>query len=522
MTKVTPDPRYPMSMTELPPGWLIAYVGDVISDVSPGFASGKHNAEGRGVPHLRPMNISRDGEIDLVQIKSVARDTDGRRLQVGDVLFNNTNSPTLIGKTAVMRASGEFAFSNHMTRLRPPDGIVPRFLAKQLHYLWMSGYFLHRCTHHVNQASIASKTLAQTVPILIAPTDEQERIADAIDELLTDLDAGVAALERVQRNLERYRASVLKAAVEGKLTEDWRAEHSDVEPADEQLKRILVERRERWEADQLAKYKAKGKTPPRDWKSRYKEPAAPNTANLPALLDGWTWTTVSQCSHNVQYGTSARCSQDESGVPVLRMGNIRSDGGLDLSALKYLPQSHDDLLALLLQQGDLLFNRTNSAELVGKTAVYDGLPKRCSFASYLIRVQVLPGVRPHYVAACLNSGFGRQWIKTVVNQTVGQANVNGTKLSGFTFPLPPEAEQDEIVSLIDEIDSAITAVGISTEKQERRATRLRQSILKRAFEGKLVPQDPNDEPASVLLARIQQEREAQAAQAKATKRRGGS
>ena len=134
------------------------------------------------------------------------------------------------------------------------------------------------------------------LPVPVAPSAEQYRIADALDELFSDLDAGVAALERVREKLKLYRASVLKAAVEGALTAEWRAQHPYTEPASELLKRILTERRRRWEEDQLAKFKAKGQEPPKNWKAKYKEPVAPDTTNLPPLPEGWCWVTLNEAA----------------------------------------------------------------------------------------------------------------------------------------------------------------------------------------------------------------------------------
>jgi len=183
--------RYPFAQITPPLNWSLVALGDISADVSPGFASGKHNSDGTGIPHLRPMNVDRDGHIDLNVVKSVA-ESNGIELLPGDVLFNNTNSAELVGKTAVVstRETG-FAFSNHMTRIRPEFGVNPTFAARQLHFLWMVGYMKHRCTNHVNQASISSKTLAKTIPFLLPPAAEQSRIVVKLEELLSDLDAGV-------------------------------------------------------------------------------------------------------------------------------------------------------------------------------------------------------------------------------------------------------------------------------------------------------------------------------------------
>ena len=356
----------------------------------------------------------------------------------------------------------------------------------------------------------------------IPPQAEQTRIADTLDELFSDLNTGVEALERARDKLKLYRASVLKAAVEGALTADWRERHPDVEPADELLKRILVERRRRWEQDQLRKFEEKGKTPPKNWKAKYKEPVTPDTTSLPTLPEGWCWATVDQCSLRIRYGSSAKTSNDSTGIPVLRMGNLTSDGRLLVEKLKHLPFDHYEFPDLLLAKGDVLFNRTNSAELVGKAAVYAGVPSPCSFASYLIQVRLLPGVVPHIFTYALNGSLGRAWIKTVLSQTVGQANVNGTKLAAFAFPLPSAAEQETIVAAVQAQLSAIDQLEADIDAKLQSAQALRQSILKHAFTGKLVPQDPDDEPASELLKRIAAERKARVQEATAKRKRAAS
>ena len=109
-------------------------------------------------------NISRKGTLNLDDLKSVDPQANPLRLQSGDVLFNNTNSPVLIGKTTAIMVDGDLGYSNHMTRLRLASGVETRFVAHQLHYLWMSGYFRYKCVKHVNQASISSTPLSETVP----------------------------------------------------------------------------------------------------------------------------------------------------------------------------------------------------------------------------------------------------------------------------------------------------------------------------------------------------------------------
>jgi len=206
---------------------------------------------------------------------------------------------------------------------------------------------------------------------------------------------------------------------------------------------------------------------------------------LKAACEGaWPRTTVAKVATDVRYGTSAKTTESPSGVPVIRMGNI-IDGRLSLEKLTFLPNSHREFPDLLLKSGDLLFNRTNSAELVGKTAVYHGTPEPCSFASYLIRVRVNPEYSPDFLSYYLNSAHGRKWIASVVSQQVGQANVNGTKLKALEIPNPPLADQKRIVAEVERRLSVVEELDAVVSANLQRATRLRQSILQKAFSGAL-------------------------------------
>jgi type I restriction enzyme S subunit len=176
--------------------------------------------------------------------------------------------------------------------------------------------------------------------------------------------------------------------------------------------------------------------------------------------------------------------------------------------LKYLSASHDEFPDLLLQDGDVLFNRTNSPELVGKTAVYRDTGCPTSFASYLIRLRTFGVYLPELLAAYINSPFGREWVAGAASQQVGQANVNGSKLKGLGVPLMPMPEQLRLWALIKSAFVEIDRLVAEAAAARRLLGRLDQAILAKASRGELVPQDPNDEPANVLLERIRAERAA--------------
>jgi restriction endonuclease S subunit len=206
---------------QLPEGWAQQPLTEVLTDIQTGFASGKHNSLGVGVVHVRPMNISRTGDLEFHEQKFV-QDTSSRRLARGDVLFNNTNSPALVGKTAFIDTDEDLAFSNHMTRLRvEPSALLPNFLAAQLHGKWMNGYFEAICSNHVNQASVSAKRL-QTVEIAVPPLAEQEQIVEILEEQLSRLDAALAVADAIEKRSAALRRSLLHAAFTGRLTEKWR------------------------------------------------------------------------------------------------------------------------------------------------------------------------------------------------------------------------------------------------------------------------------------------------------------
>lgn len=215
----------------------------------------------------------------------------------------------------------------------------------------------------------------------------------------------------------------------------------------------------------------------------------------------------------INYGTSEKTNDDASGIPVLRMGDIQN-GKLRFNKLKYLKKITDK--KLLLQKGDLLFNRTNSAELVGKSAVFNS-DFVCSFASYLIKVRFSEKLNSDYVCFYINSPYGKAWAKTQLTQQVGQANINSQKLQALQIPIPTLAEQERIVAEIESRFERADALETAVDRALNDAEKLKQAVLKKAFSGELVPQNPDDEPASVLLARI---RAARASEQRANPQKG--
>lgn len=479
----------------LPPGWVWTTLGEIAMKINPGFPSGQHTKEAIGVPHLRPMNVTSIGTVSLSETKYVeARDYDP--LLKGDVLFNNTNSPELVGKTACIYQDTSWAFSNHMTRIRLlPNVCEPTWVSHYLHSLFLRGYFRLNCTNHVNQASISTGFLQSRVKIPLAPLNEQRLIVAKLEELLTRLDAGVAALKRAQANLKRYKASVLKAACEGKLVpteaELARAEGRTYEPADVLLKRILSERRAKWEAD----LRVKGKDPS---KVKYVEPQPPDASGLPELPEGWCWASLLALTSNVADVDHRMPRETDIGIPYVSTKDFVGDSEIDYENAKRISQQDYQQLCRKVcpEPGDILLSRYGTVGEV-RSIKYQ-YPFQVSYSIAILKI--LPPVTG-YLEQALRSESVQKQIKRDVRATA-QPDLGLEHIRNFAVPFPPLREQHRIVGELDSRLSLIVATEMVINANLARAERLRQSILRRAFSGKLVTQDPSDEPASALLERI--------------------
>ncbi len=470
-------------MTELPEGWADAGVGELADDVSSGFASGRHNVEAVGVPHLRPMNVSRNGEIDLDNLKYVAPEAGDRRLSFGDVLFNNTNSPVLVGKTAAYLRQNSVTFSNHMTRVRLHEGMNPSFVARQLHYLWTSGGLGHLISNHVNQASIASSRLASDVRLRVAPTAEQERIVTAIEEAFSKLDAGEAGLRTVRQRLKRMREAVLAAAVTGRLVPQ--------DPTDTSATKLLAD---------------VGVTSVPD--GMYEIPTS------------WTWARLgSLLREPLRNGMSAVKADVSTGLPTFSITAVTT-GDFSERNIKFTAGDWARAEDLWAEPGDLFVQRSNTPELVGTARLYDGAPRAAIFPDLLIRVRTVMQLRPPWLELFMGAPTCRAFVRGQAKGLAGSMpKISQPVLGRLSVAVPPEAEQDRIITEVQRQFSFVEACERAVDAGLMRSAALRRLVLKAAFEGRLVPQDPSDEPASALLERIRAERSALSATAKPPRRR---
>jgi len=511
----------------LPAGWSTVQLPDLIP------------AEGVFVDGdwVESVDQDPDGEVRLVQLADIgenvfldksarfltrekARELKCTFLEARDVLISRMGDP--IGRTCIFPVSSKQCVT-------VVDACIVRVdkssaLPELLSFWANSPDFQERiCAFESGSTRkrISRGNLAR-IDFPLPPLPEQRRIVAELEQQLSRLDKAVEALRRAQRNLRRYRDSVLKAACEGRLVpteaELARREGREYEPAPVLLQRILAERRRRWEEAELAKIHAKGKEPTDSkWKAKYKEPAPPNTDGLPELPEGWCWASPAQIASSDRYslgigpfGSDLKVSDyADDGVPLVFVRDIRARqfGGGQTRFVS--PEKARELQAHYVRPGDILV--TKMGEPPGDTCLYptDRPPAIITADCIRLRVcEVFHGASG-WVARSLESATVCRQIERIT-QGVAQKKISLERFSTVAIPLPPLRESKRIWEALLAFESRQTRTSAVLDAQVARADRLRRSLLREAFSGRLVPQDPNDEPASALLARIRAEREATA------------
>ncbi len=500
-----------VGLSELPDGWAWTTVKEIakfIRGVSYKKSESSKTRKEDFVPILRANNINRQlNYADLVYVPR-ERIKDEQFVKAFDIIIAmSSGSKNLVGKAAQSHQDYHGGFGTFCGLVR----VSPQLNRQFIGLFFQSPDYrnkIFRLSSGMNINNLRGEHI-ESMSVPIPSLLEQHRIVSKIEELLAKLDAGINALHKAQSQLKRYRQSVLKAAFEGKLTEAWRAEHQEeIEPASVLLERILKARRERWEAEQLEQMRANGKMSKDDkWKAKYKEPVAPDTSDLPELPDGWRWVKLGQVTYLITKGSSPRWqgfNYVDKGIFFLRSQNV-GWGGLNLSNIAYLPEAFNEKeKKSVLQRGDVLLNLVGAS--IGRTAIASDELEGANMnqAVALIRL-VRNGLDNKFLMTYLISPDAQSIIHEK-KVDVARANLSLTDVSEFAVPLPPLSEQQAIVSEVDSRLSVADEVEKTITAELKRAEQLRQSILKKAFSGRLVPQDPNDEPASVLLERIKAEK----------------
>lgn len=470
----------------LPDGWAPTTLGRLLSDIQPGFASGEHSSDGVGLPHLRPMNVSRDGRIDRSDLRSVTpelADRPARRLRRGDVLFNNTNSLELVGKTALFDDDDAPAFSNHMTRLRVHEGLAePAFIARLLHGRWRSGEFQVLANNHVSQASVGRGVLVD-LPIAIPPLPEQRRIAAQLEDIEARRVATAARLRAAAVAVECLRGAVLAAACSGRLTADWRESHPS-QAGSKTLVRELTSLRAGRRAVEVDETHLDR---PSEWQ--------------PTSLDELLVFVTSGSRGWAQYYA-------EDGPLFIRAQNIRSDR-LDLTEVAHVrPPKGAEGARTRVIPGDLLITITGAN--VTKAAFVDGDVGEAYVNQHVALARPLVPEMTEYLHLWLVSpAHGR---KRLLEDAygAGKPGLNLTNIRSVPIAVPSLDEQREIVRLVDVMLTTADRLVAQIEDAAATLDRASKASLAAAFRGELVPteaelaeQDGREfESAEELLAPI--------------------
>ena len=478
----------------------------------------------------------RDGSVDCGDLRFITPDVQAQvsryTVSTRDVYVSIAGTIGLAGRIPAELEGANLTENAAKIVLR--DGTDPDYLWR---YLSSPGgrRQIEELTTSTSQPKLALFRI-ESIELPVAPINEQKRIVAKLEALQARSDAAKEALDAIPPLLEKFRQSVLAAAFRGDLTKQWREQHPDAEPASELLKRIRVERRRKWieaAAEKgRARAEAKAKKAGKLWSDeddtkvlekerakaakKYKEPEPVDPTGLPELPEGWCWATLGELSWFVKDGPHHSPKYSEAGIPFISGRNV-SPAGVDFATAKYIsPELHAEYSKRCCPKpGDILYTKGGTTGI----ACVNEVEAEFNVWVHVAVIKLADSVSPHFVRDMLNSprcyAQSQKLTHGVSNQDLGL-----TRIVTISMPLPPLAEQEEIVSEV----SKLLLLQASVAEQESRfgalVGKLEQSILAKAFKGELVRQDPNDEPASVLLERIRAEREA-AEPKKKKARRGG-
>jgi len=508
---------------KLPATWEWCTVGELGDVVSGGTPSTKvPEYWGGDIIWIAPSDLTGYGQKYIARGAKTLTDqglagSSAKLIAAGSVMFS---SRAPIGYVAIN--SGPSATNQGFKSIVPHSGFFNEYI-----------YYYLKAAKHIAEERASGTTFKElsgsafsALPVPIAPSNEQRRIVAQIEALFDEIDRGVESLQAAKRTIDLYRRSLLESAFRGRLTAPWRAENADkLDSPDVLLRRIREEREVRhraalddWERA-LAEWSESGENGKRPAKP--KRPVPPEkreSENLRELPAGWFYLSFDAVVRSIRNGISVK--PDEIGsLKIFRISAVRPMA-FDLSDFRHITDRDGSLEDYRLRFGDLVFTRYNgSRDYVGVSAMYRGDGTHV-YPDKLIRCRIDSDlIDAAYLEAATNSGESRSHLERRIRTTAGQSGVSGADIKSTPVPICPPAEQAEIVRILDGRLEAIDTLQAEVDANLARADALRQSILKKAFVGKLVPQDHDDEPAQALLASMHASREG-ASTAKRRKRAG--
>lgn len=496
---------------KLPDGWALTTVGEIAS-VTGGKrlpAGHVYSASPTAWPYIRVSDFA-DGSVATEELKYIEEDTHRQisryTVQQGDLYISIAGTIGRVGR--IPRELAGANLTENAARVRPQGVAAPDFLRLAL-------------TSPRAQMAMAEQQVSTTQPKLalfrieglelaLPPLNEQRRIVDKIEALTARSRRAKEALDAVPALLDKLRQSILAAAFRGDLTKEWRAAHPDVEPASVLLDRIRKERRARWEEAELAKMRAKGSLPKDDkWKSKYVEPEPVNTDDLPELPEGWAWARLLDHADVVDPNPSHRNPEYvQDGFPFVSTAEFIDNEGVLLESTRKVT-----LETVLEQEArcnfsarTILFSRKGT---IGKTRLFPA-GHRLALLDSLCTITPDQPLHVEFVNLALRSQLVVQQVEQAT-RGVALPQLSVGRVRELCVPIAPVEEQSVICAAVKQALEKVALLSGLLAACVSGLAASDQSILAKAFRGELVPQDPNDEPASALLERIRAERKSGAA-----------
>lgn len=472
---------------ELPAGWCWATL-DQLGSWTGGGTPSKANASfwsNGTVPWVSPKDMKTDiiGHTEDKITEDAVENSSTKYVPRASVL--------MVMRSGILRHSFPVAVTDRVVTLNqdlraltPFDGIDPAFVSRYLKLA--TKRVLEECSKDGTTVNSIEVSVLERLPVPLAPLPEQRRINKRIDGLFAEIAEGEAALEEARKGLETFRRALLKAAITGELTRDWRQTNKPSETGHDLLARIKTER--------------EAKAPKvRSKRAHTAEPL--DTRDLPELPEGWAWARVAEVG-SVQLGRQ-RAPQHHNGKNMhryLRVANVFEDR-IDLTDVKEMNFTPAELETFELSRNDILLNEGQTPDLLGRPAMWRSDERGFCFQNTLLRFRAFQPMDPEFCLLVFRHYLHAKRFKRESQITTNIAHLSSGRFSVIEFPVPPIEEQGEIVRLTLEALAEHSDTLAILETQVGDATRLRQAILKSAFEGSLAPHDPNDEPASALLAK---------------------
>lgn len=431
---------------EVPENWVWVRLGEVV-DVLNGDRGKNYPAKStlskEGIPFISAANLCDNIVVEddlLCMSEEQYSKLSAGKLMLNDIVLCIRGSLGKHGKFPFKKGAiaSSLVILRSKDRGRLTDGYVMQYLDVPLFYDEIKKY-----DNGTAQPNLAAKNL-ELFSFPLPPLSEQQRIVERIEELFAKLDEAKERLQEVADSFAVRKAAILHKAFTGELTQQWRRENGVSD-------------------------------------------------------ESWEEKTISKICGSLKYGTSKK-SSDSGEVVVLRMGNLQN-GEIDWSNLAYT-SDEEDIKKYLLKPGDILFNRTNSPELVGKTSIYRGeMP--AIYAGYLIKLDYDENmVVGDYLNYYLNSSRAKEYYMQVKTDGVSQSNINAKKIGEFEIPLPTLPEQHEIVRLIDNLLARERSAQQATEQALASIDLMKKSILARAFRGELGTKKASEASALELLKQV--------------------